>query len=349
MRSFILFLLLLLFSKNNVLAQEDPNIYPSSYAIYGVINNKIQAVNSSFEYVTGDLFFYVNPTAFGNFLQVNTNFAIVDNSTVLFSHEGPTFLKGSDFITGSTSSIMKPFRFDIPEPVLAKIRDNHPNAKLLLRYKYMIMGGATFPSITAGHEYFIDDTKYGFEFSGPITPMPEISGPNSVCSDEIYTVLNTNNVSLENAAGIATLTSLGSNKWKVTRVGNVNSEITLKALNTANQIVTKKIGLGLGKLPIIEGPSEAIYNQSIYVSVPITNYQTINWTNSGLPTGSVVTNQGNGILKITLPAKNSSHPNSGFFSVHCTFTGCGTATLTKLINYNNGATDPGGGDVGPEG
>ncbi|UPZ35550.1 M12 family metallopeptidase [Sphingobacterium sp. PCS056] len=72
----------------------------------------------------------------------------------------------------------------------------------------------------------------------------KIIGSNNTCSNEIYTILHPNTVTLENAIGVATLTSLGNNKWKVERIGNNSGLVTLKSINADNVISTSTINIG---------------------------------------------------------------------------------------------------------
>jgi len=51
---------------------------------------------------------------------------------------------------------------------------------------------------------------------------------------------------LENADGIATLTSLGNNQWKVTRTGNYAGFVKLKTKNVKGYSVEKVIDVGAG-------------------------------------------------------------------------------------------------------
>ncbi len=70
-----------------------------------------------------------------------------------------------------------------------------------------------------------------------------ITGPAQTCAEDIYTIVNPGIVTLENAANVATLTALGNNQWKVTRIGTANGIVKLRS--TVNgRIYDKNIMVG---------------------------------------------------------------------------------------------------------
>ena len=153
-------------------------------------------------------------------------------------------------------------------------------------------------------------------------------------------------ITLENASGIATLTKINDNTYKVTRVGNAFGNVFLQSV-VESKTYKKEITVGLGQ-PEINGPNDAIYNQEFLVTCSVDPLHSINWTTAGLPEGSTVTNISHGVIKVKLPIKNASHPNTGYFSIYATVTGCGSIMATKHINYTStGAPGPGD-DGGPE-
>jgi len=81
-----------------------------------------------------------------------------------------------------------------------------------------------------------------------------IEGPSQICTEGIYSIFNPGTITLENNSGIATLTSLGNNQWKVTRVGTTSGVIKLKStLNGKN--FDREIIVG-SPPPKINGPTE---------------------------------------------------------------------------------------------
>ncbi len=74
-------------------------------------------------------------------------------------------------------------------------------------------------------------------------PGSTFTGPASICDEGIYTISNPYTVSLENASGIATLTALGNNQWKVTRIGTANGVVSLRSIKNG-KIFEREIMIG---------------------------------------------------------------------------------------------------------
>lgn len=85
-------------------------------------------------------------------------------------------------------------------------------------------------------------------------PTTSFVGPSQVCSESIYTITNPYTISLENASGIATLTVLGNNQWKVSRIGGANGKVILRSTYNGKTF-DKEIAIGIPN-PSIVGPSE---------------------------------------------------------------------------------------------
>jgi len=62
---------------------------------------------------------------------------------------------------------------------------------------------------------------------------------------------------LENAAGIATLTDMGLNKWKVTRIGHANGIIKLRSHTSTNVKFEKAITVG--------GDTQIVFDEMNYL------------------------------------------------------------------------------------
>ncbi|QMV67941.1 hypothetical protein HS960_09850 [Sphingobacterium paramultivorum] len=78
-----------------------------------------------------------------------------------------------------------------------------------------------------------------------------ISGPSQICTEGIYTFGGPEPVSLENATNIATLTSLGNNQYKVTRIGYQTGTVKLKS-TTSGKTFEKEITVGGGANIVID-------------------------------------------------------------------------------------------------
>lgn len=78
-------------------------------------------------------------------------------------------------------------------------------------------------------------------------------GPSQVCSEATYTIERPDAITLENATGIATLTALGNNQWKITRTGTANGVVKLRSTSNGKTF-DKEIIIGMPN-PNIVGPS----------------------------------------------------------------------------------------------
>jgi len=58
-----------------------------------------------------------------------------------------------------------------------------------------------------------------------------IDGPAQICSEGIYNIFNPGTITLENASNIASLTALGNNQWKVTRIGTASGIVKLRSVS----------------------------------------------------------------------------------------------------------------------
>ncbi|WP_313185738.1 hypothetical protein [Sphingobacterium siyangense] len=72
-------------------------------------------------------------------------------------------------------------------------------------------------------------SQWGEIFKFDILYTPVFTGPATICSEGIYTITSPGTITLENAAGVATLTALGNNQWKVTKANNLGGIVVLKS------------------------------------------------------------------------------------------------------------------------
>lgn len=167
-------------------------------------------------------------------------------------------------------------------------------------------------------------STWGYATQLIITRIIDINGPSFVCSDATYSITGSpNSVTLENSNGIATLTSLGNNQWKVTRIGSANGTVSLKARNSSNFSISKVIDIGspsplvIGNNITSSGSHTYLLNNSEYFTdVTWSVYSTTNNVNitSSHPNRVVLNvsnwnNRGNNIIFLTLNAKNNCGEN----------------------------------------
>lgn len=134
---------------------------------------------------------------------------------------------------------------------------------------------------------------------------PKITdGPSFICNEGTYTV-NAGTVTLENATNIATLSSLGNNRYIVSRIGSTNGIVNLKSVFNGNAY-TKNIVIGTPISPTsyiigqasINAPSQGYSLYSYQVDVVSGN--TYQWSVSGMP-GVIITDQSNNSIILAIP------------------------------------------------
>ncbi|WP_293879065.1 hypothetical protein [Sphingobacterium sp. UBA1498] len=122
--------------------------------------------------------------------------------------------------------------------------------------------------------------QWGETFKFDIVYTPVFTGPSSICSEGIYTITSPGTITLENASGIATLTALGNNQWKVTRMGNAVGTVYLrstssgKVFNYPIQVNSEMKGTISGPALIKQGWADRTFTFS---PEPGTNYTNISW------------------------------------------------------------------------
>ncbi|WP_437920656.1 hypothetical protein [Sphingobacterium sp. LRF_L2] len=77
----------------------------------------------------------------------------------------------------------------------------------------------------------------------PVVVETQFDGPDNICSEATYTITYPGTITLENATGIASLTALGNNQWKITKTGSINGVVTLKSQQQYDKY-TKTVEIG---------------------------------------------------------------------------------------------------------
>ncbi|WP_394677759.1 hypothetical protein [uncultured Sphingobacterium sp.] len=79
-------------------------------------------------------------------------------------------------------------------------------------------------------------------------------GPDAICNEGTFTIERPGTITLENATGIATLTALGNNQWKITKTNSLGGVVVLKS-QSGTKSFTKSIKIDPSYLDgIINGP-----------------------------------------------------------------------------------------------
>jgi len=117
---------------------------------------------------------------------------------------------------------------------------------------------------------------------GQLPPTSIITGPSSICTEAIYTITNPYTVSLVNANGLATLTPLAGNQWKITRTGTGTGIIKLRSM-VNGQAFDKEIKVGLITSGSITGAASLQLGESQTFTLPLSDNTDYKWTVSYNP------------------------------------------------------------------
>ncbi|WGQ15047.1 hypothetical protein [Sphingobacterium faecium] len=182
-------------------------------------------------------------------------------------------------------------------------------------------------------------SSWGQSIKADIFTTTTFTGPDNLCSEATYTLINPGTVTLENASGIATLTALGNNQWMVTRTGQANG--TIKLTSTLNGIKsTKDIKIGA----IINGEISGIstifpgkyHDYTLILNDNIANYQNITF---GIPDGMTMQILANNKVRLTAERNYVFAPgeteHTVTLNVTATILGCGIASIEFPITVIN--------------
>jgi hypothetical protein len=175
---------------------------------------------------------------------------------------------------GPTYTISKLIEKDIVIPAGA-VTLAYPNTTILARFRFYKEGYPS-PYNTDGWTDWVDAKYTSMSLNQGQIPQTSFNGPNSVCDEGIYTITNPYTVSLENATGIATLTALGNNQWKVTRQGTATRTIILRS-NFNGHNFDKEIIIGGGLVTGIQGPDNVNGGHSYVLNALTEGAGTVEW------------------------------------------------------------------------
>jgi len=177
---------------------------------------------------------------------------------------------------GPTYTISKLIEKDIVIPAGAVTLAN-PNTSILARWRFYKEGYPS-PYNTDGWTDWVDAKYTSMALNQGQIPQSTFTGPNAICDEGIYTITNPYTVSLENATGIATLTALGNNQWKVSRIGGSSTNGTVKLRSTiAGKSFDYDIVIGGGYATSIQGPSSGHGGEMFEFTMEYVGEGTIKW------------------------------------------------------------------------
>ncbi|WP_426791812.1 hypothetical protein [Sphingobacterium sp. WOUb80] len=172
------------------------------------------------------------------------------NVSAIFIHRSSTGTETtiSDSIRVNNSEFRT--SISVPKNFTFKLQPNKKAGQVILRFKYY---KKNYPNTSNGWSA-MESGKTWQTVEIDTVPPTLFDGPSQICDEGNYTITNPYTITLENAAGIATLTPLGNNQWKVTRIGTASGLIKLRSTFNG-KTYDKNIVIGT-PAPTISGTSQ---------------------------------------------------------------------------------------------
>ncbi|WP_400261308.1 hypothetical protein ACFX5U_15440 [Sphingobacterium sp. SG20118] len=353
MRLILIVTLFLNFIFSSVSAQSNDDsgnlIYPYNFNITNTAlnngkipynSNNINIINRT---ISGTLGITVTQLYSTYFSDIQTSIALINsNNEIIKVTAGPSFNK-NDFITNGVffpSSQVKNFSIEFD----AQLQLN-PGYKIALLYKYYFNASVGLPNqttsgwspkVTHNRDWFYHNKTFSFiDTYIPPSVTTTITGPSSICSDGTYIITNSGTITLENASGIATLTKINGNSYKVSRVGTSNGTVSLQS-TTGTKITKKDIFIGTKIDGYIEGPATMrpglTYEFKLILNDNIANYSNIE---IGQPSGTTLVSKTTTTIKVKVLSNFAFSPGENEHIVTVTANAnvgnCGNASISKPV------------------
>ncbi|GAA4178508.1 hypothetical protein [Sphingobacterium ginsenosidimutans] len=273
-------------------AQSDDSgnaLYPNNFNIISpaVVNNTVVIPPS---YIKGSFGITVSGMYKPYFSDIKTSVVVVSSSgEILASVDGPSFNR-SDFTIGGVvynNSTYKDFTLSLPlHSTLGYSK--YKNSQVIVRYKYYFNPAVGIPNqetagwapqVTFNREWFIHDKKYKITLADPET---SINGPNAICDEANYSIVNPGTVTLENADGIAALTQLSNSQWKIKRIGTASGFVKLRSTYNGKTF-DKEIEIGTIAKGAISGDASLPLGESRTYTLALNGNTDYNWSVSYNP------------------------------------------------------------------
>ncbi|NGM67304.1 hypothetical protein [Sphingobacterium sp. SGR-19] len=185
------------------------------------------------------------------------------------------------------------------------LKENKKEGVLKFKYRFRINGGG-YDDWT---NWFYATKTYQTQQYQPPIPATTFAGPDQICDEGIYTITNPGTISLENATGVANLTNLGNNQWKVERINNAVGTVVLKSLVGSNTY-EKNIRIGNQAPTSITGNSFSLdWSRSYTFTVnTVDANSTLEIVKEGAPSVTFTRLDNNRFTLSTPPKPNSNDP-----------------------------------------
>lgn len=178
-------------------------------------------------------------------------------------------------------------------------------------------------------------SKPGTSAQAHIFTTTTFAGPNNLCSEATYTLINPGTITLENASGVATLTALGNNQWKVTRIGQGNGNIILRS-TIGSKSYDKNITMGTITTGTIIGQASLQLGESRTFTLNLSDNTDYMWSISYNPNVVMTKNSATSITLSTTGSVPMGWSENIVIRAKAV-SNCGTATndVTKTIKFVN--------------
>jgi len=236
-----------------------------------------------------------------------------------------------DFVGSSAFSINK-------ENISATILSTNNNGQLKVKYRYYAQDYSGEPD--GWTEWFTKTDKHYTTVNLTPVPVTTFVGPDQICDEGTYTITNPDVITLENATNIATLTNLGNNQYKITRIGSGNGIINIKS-TTDNISSFRKVNIG-SPSPTISGQNIVWSGNEYYYVItkndPNSTIDVLQAGGPGLP--YQVEKYGDSGIKLTTSFIGND-VNDYIIRLRVTETNvCGTSGVTNLTVRFRGGVGP---------
>ncbi|EFK58358.1 hypothetical protein ACFU8T_18500 [Sphingobacterium spiritivorum] len=335
----------------SVSAQDDNGnlIYPTNFNVNNdqLVNGRIKfdsAFGANSVGISGTCGMIVSGVYKNYVTKIIAQVVFIDKDGVV-KHSAPSmeFYKSNFMVNGVMTqiSIAKPFEFNVG-------RGSMSGGHLELRYKYEFDAAANIPNLTQSgwapavthnKEWFIHNKKYEtIDLARTV-----FTGPNFICTEGVYNIVNPGNLTLENSANIATLNKIADNSYKINRIGNSAGSVTLKAV-FQGKTYTKDILVGIpSSLNILSNAGGnmqggATYGFHLEENYPLTS---ISWNITG---GIILSGQGTNNISVKVdPNPFQTYNNLGISLQYTSDCGNGSGNKTFYIAPSGGTSpiDPG--------
>lgn len=156
------------------------------------------------------------------------------------------------------------------------VTTTNPKIEVLAKWRYY-KEGYPHPDNNNGWTDWYNGGSTNFVLNNSTLPEATFTGPSQICNEGTFSVTNPGTITLENASGIATLSSLGNNQWKITRIGTANGLVKLRSTSNGKTF-DKDIEIGIVAKGSISGNAVLQLGESQTYTLALNGNTDYNWS-----------------------------------------------------------------------